>query len=214
MSQWKTPNPQYTSALLVVVALATAFWQKYLSIEQIGFAVLITGFLVIIAIYATEMLTRTLNPTRRIPHFLADPELMEYERTAVGEVWIATRDMLYDLDTFLPVVRNNIIRGVTYKYLLPEENEVVGKFRHLKRIVTGMVSGKTNSPGLLLARCLERFPFIYEWGVYCPSAPKPPQGFIVMPELRSEFNFLLNPEMTLRLIDLFEAEWDRGTPVD
>jgi hypothetical protein len=156
-----------------------------------------------------------------------DEELKTYEREAIGEVWIATRDMLYDLGPFLPILKQNIKRGVKYKYLLADTFELLNKFRELRREASVTVGIESKSTDLMEARkCRvsdtdgitpgksDMFPFIYECGIYSPRDVLHRRGFIVVPELRSEFNFLLTPDMSLRLVEVFEAYWRRAEPVD
>ena len=85
------------------------------------------------AVKALDTLVRFIQEGHRdIAGILKDDKLGDREKRAVGEVWIITRDLAYDTDKFLPIVRANVGRGVGYRYLLPDGPELAQRFRDLR----------------------------------------------------------------------------------
>ncbi|HEV2783832.1 MAG TPA: hypothetical protein VGX25_30970 [Actinophytocola sp.] len=102
------------------------------------------------------------------PATLSESEVCAIE-SAASEVWIYAYDLAWEADTspFARIVRENVARGVKYRYLVPEDRAVINRVNHIRKAVGRLRNGGS----LVKFRCSQRERLITQFGlvIYNPS---------------------------------------------
>ena len=126
----------------------------------------------------------------------------------VKSAWIVTPDLLLDVqsEAVRKVVRENVSRGVTYRYLVPQTPGVV---QRAKKFMSGFPGGSS-----LEVRSVrdEGWLFLSELVLYDAQTSRR-LGLMIAPTARTDVDCVLSPTHSARLARGFAETWSRATPL-
>ncbi len=235
-----TSKREILTIVFVLIAGAALYVENALTGRALWISLALTAFVTSVTFLVVSLYLKTLSAPLRhdlrdaisrldtlvqfvlkghkdIAAILTDSELATRESRVHGEVWVISRDLAYDTETFMRIVRENLRRGVSYRYLIPDNPEIIRKFLSLRDDLTRDLAIKPVSPQTetasvtITARVVEGlFPFLAEHGIYDPKDAEHRTGFTVFPEQRAEYNIILSTERTTQLCDIFRDWWEKG----
>ena len=121
-------------------------------------------------------------------------------------VWVLSPDL--DSESDFPeiraVVRSNLARGVSYRYLIRDSERTVERARELSARWTGPFSFRLAPDAL--------FAFVVETVIYDPGTAQR-MSLMVAPTRRPEFDVVAGVGVAERMEKAFRSWWPRGKPV-
>ncbi|MEW5738222.1 MAG: helix-turn-helix transcriptional regulator [Myxococcota bacterium] len=129
------------------------------------------------------------------------PDKLAYEAT-VKSAWVVTPDLLLDVqrDALRKVVRDNVARGVEYRYLVPPSPGVLQRARRFLK------DFGPKAPVEVRSAPADGLMFLSEVVLYDALTPQR-LGLMVAPTARSDVDCVLSPVHAARLARGFQEVW-------